>query len=390
MQIFKKKKMILLFFLIFGFKFSFSDVVTIGPENYLQINGKPFFIIGSTPGPGTNSLEILRCNKECGFNTVITWNINCSLKEFMDEASRLGLKVILYKYGCKEKEIKEKSWDEIVKQYKDHPALLAYFIADEPDIGYSRYKFGVGIGDPGRDEKKAEEIITDLLKTYQNIKNIDSAHPVFLNLCWYGNIKYFKGTADIYGWDRYPFPEITAGYGPITEYVACIRYIQKEMENKVPILIFTQSFNWIGQRLPTPKEVRCSWYLCIVAGANGILDFGGSYPNTGIDSLYLSSAFYKSLTSEIHWLSPILLNGKKIEGIKVNSPLIYTLMKEYENKRYLIVVNAKNSPIEAEIEIPFRVKRIKRFFEDGGRIKTDKNFIIDKLEGYGVNAYEIE
>ena len=69
---------------------------------------------------------------------------------------------------------------------KDHPALLAYYIADEPD--------GAGFG---MDPRILEEV-------YAYIKRVDPYHPITIVLNCRGSVPRYVHTGDIIMADPYP------------------------------------------------------------------------------------------------------------------------------------------------------------------------------------------
>lgn len=105
----------------------------------LYRNGKPFFIKG---GAGRQKMEEL---KKAGGNTLRTW-VEGGLDTILNQAQDLGLTVFAGLHFNRERDgfdynnqiLVYKQRERIlnaVKKYKDHPALLAWGIGNEPELG---------------------------------------------------------------------------------------------------------------------------------------------------------------------------------------------------------------------------------------------------------------
>ncbi|QHT71203.1 hypothetical protein GXP67_33405 [Rhodocytophaga rosea] len=114
-------------------------------DNRYQLfrHGKPYFIKGAG---GHHHFDRLQAN---GGNSIRVWNTN-DAKQVLDEAHKYGLTVTLglelahprqgFDYsdaGAVEKQLQELT--EIVKTYKDHPALLMWGVGNE--LNYMSSKF---------------------------------------------------------------------------------------------------------------------------------------------------------------------------------------------------------------------------------------------------------
>lgn len=121
-----------------------GSVVQITKEgNSFQLlkDGEPFHIKG---GAGRDSLELL---KKAGGNTVRIW-VEDGLDTLLDKAHDLGLMVFAGLYFNREREGFDYNNQlmihkqrvrilEVINQHKDHPALLAWAIGNEPELGAS-------------------------------------------------------------------------------------------------------------------------------------------------------------------------------------------------------------------------------------------------------------
>lgn len=113
--------------------------------------GEPYYVVGAG---GQDHLEIL---KEIGGNSIRTWSAD-DAGEVLDRAQKNGMTVMLglwvqherhgFDYN-NDQEVKAQleKFTEIVKKYKDHPALLLWAVGNEVDLNYSNTKVWSAIND---------------------------------------------------------------------------------------------------------------------------------------------------------------------------------------------------------------------------------------------------
>lgn len=130
--------------------------------------------------------------KECGFNTHLgLYSTQEKALLSMDAAARAGVDIIINFPQIKD------STDLAIALIKEHPALMAYHIKDEPTIDDFEW-----------------------LKTLQNkISSLDSNHPCYINLLpnWAWGVEEYEETIEqfasefnlpFYSFDNYPIIEI--------------------------------------------------------------------------------------------------------------------------------------------------------------------------------------
>ncbi|MBN1597488.1 MAG: hypothetical protein JW894_04300 [Bacteroidales bacterium] len=120
-------------------------VINVNGNYELLVNNKPFFIKGA--GIDKGSIEKLA---EFGANSLRVWRTD-NARNVLDEAQKNGLLVMLgldvqrerhgfdYNDTAAVNEQKTKIKEKILK-YKDHPALLAWAIGNELNLGYTNPK----------------------------------------------------------------------------------------------------------------------------------------------------------------------------------------------------------------------------------------------------------
>lgn len=102
-------------------------------------NGEPYTILGVG---GTSDLELLAAH---GGNTIRTWGAD-GIEPIMDQAHELGLSVVVgiwleherHGFDYSDPEVKQEQLDDVersVRQFRDHPALLAWGVGNEVELG---------------------------------------------------------------------------------------------------------------------------------------------------------------------------------------------------------------------------------------------------------------
>lgn len=206
--------------------------------------------------------------------------INCIHVSFRRTRAGKDIK-ILQKYGIKA--LFDPEWGSrlpsTLKKFKDDPSILAWYVADEPEI------YGKG-GRPMRFLQAPERRI-------QNFRQLGSRYPVFWTHCpWHNKYYAYAGIVDIAVLDDYPVCN-----APITRVIKTMKEGMNAY-SPAPIWFVLQAFNGpgYGGRYPTPEELKFMAYNVVGLGAKGILYFnyghisepcyGVGKPMEELDKLY--------------------------------------------------------------------------------------------------------
>ncbi|HWL52509.1 MAG TPA: hypothetical protein VNQ90_08745 [Chthoniobacteraceae bacterium] len=287
------------------------------------------------------------------------------LRKVLDELSRNGMKAIvsirwmpgLLPSGWRERAEKDpveakallkQAWAPTVEEIKDHPALLAYRLLDEPFV----------------------EEIPVYSVVFQAMRELDPAHPVVSYLCrasWNSDETSRRGVDNMKKWvegvreevlfnDLYPirYPESVAR-SFLRHYMACLEDNQRQAGGR-PLWILAQAIDFANTlRAPTPAEIRAQAYLSLAYGARGLIfyNFNGS-DNTvfGPDgSLNASGREIGRVLGELKPLAPRFLGLERVE-LKATVPEDFAIQgfTGKEGERYLVVVNA-DVTAEREMEL---------------------------------------
>ncbi len=220
------------------------------PQNGpVLVDGQPFFpVIAYHAYP-----EDYPYLKEIGVNTIQGTNngSEASLQSMLDTAQASGLKVLIPLYlDMKVKENFELT-QQVVTKFKNHPAVLAYMIMDEPS----------GNGIPQ----------SELLDAYKLIRSIDPVHPTYMVEV---DSDYYRSTGhatDVLVTDVYPYNQDFNQ--PISAVGDGVRKAVAEVDGAKPVWTVLQTFKLAGtiwNYLPTIDQLRNMAYQAFLAGSKGL------------------------------------------------------------------------------------------------------------------------
>lgn len=229
------------------------------------------------------------------------------------------------------------SFQPLVEKVKDHPAFLAYRIADEPFVEEApTYRF-----------------------VYQTLKEMDSLHPVISYQCrgsWEPDVVTKRGTDNMRKFiegvgEEVLFNDLYPIRYPASEVAAHLAIYEKSLEDNHrqaggrPLWILAQAIRYGNQlRDPTPDEIRVQAYLSLAYGATGLMYWNFNTPSStlsGADGqLNASGRELGVVFKEINDLAPLFL---KLERYRLDAdfPEDFALQgfKDQEGQAYLVVVN---------------------------------------------------
>jgi hypothetical protein len=255
-------------------------------------------------------------------------------KAYMDLCAKLGIRV---NYNLQQicplkesdspevKKEKLRKLQQEVRMFKDHPALLSWYVSDEPD---------------GQFIKPSE-----LSEAVSLIRKLDPHHPISMVFVDPKPSLPYQDLLDIVMTDPYPIPGnsvVNAG-----EY---LKKLKEYYQFKKHIWIVPQAFGGqeFWQREPTPEELRAMVYLGVIHGAMASQAFirhvGQSFPkNPAMWSAYHQSAReLQFLAKDIQYQNEIKSFKEKDwwRKMKVESACF---KGENPNHQVFILVNLENT-----------------------------------------------
>jgi hypothetical protein len=321
-----------------------------------------------------------------GFNTLHLWE-GQHLSDVADAAKTAHLQLIIH--GPKDQEI---------VAYRDHPAVLAWYLDEEPTGSYWGNK------------KPMADFFADFVHRRDDIRKLDPRHPVFAldvpwitppGLEWWSK---WNTAGDVSAHDNYP---ITPKHRTISfenGIPQTVSLAVKLNNQKKPVWLCAQAFEVYSAQfpcnMPTPRELRAMTFAAFIHGATGTIDFAldslvtreadvvgiapdpaTAYQPSGFiatqDQLRASRDLWNgaaALNKEIKKLTPVLLSPtSKIEYHVLLDPSwppvskepICTLLKtDPAGGLVLLIANLDDAPFRLRIVFPGRLVHPQSLFDD--------------------------
>ena len=215
-----------------------------------------------------------------------------------------------------------------IEAVRGHPALLAWYIADEPGLR------GV---DPGQ-----------MQRLYESVRELDPYHPVTMVFLNAGAAQRFAAAVDVAMVDPYPIPNAPpASIGPA---VAAAR---RGPGARMPVWLVGQAFgggeHWT--REPTARELRLMTWLAIVEGATGVQYF----IRHGLSGFPKSPAAWAAAgraAQEVQALTPYLLS-REPPPLALPSPEgVRAAAWRHGGETVIAAVNTRNQPLAFQLLLP--------------------------------------
>ena len=346
----------------------------------LIVNKLPFFPFGfycySPVYPSLPEEEIVK-----GFNLISPYQkINketlLERKAYMDRCAGLGMKVHYNLLsvsggggvgskieGLSDEEKRERLINEI-KTFRDHPALLGWYISDEPN--------GTTIT-----PEKLEEI-------YRTIKENDPWHPVsIVFMAPFLNAKNYSEALDIVMADPYPIPD-----HPVSVPGEVADQLRTEFKGKRPFWIVPQAFGGgeLWSREPTYQEIRSMTWQSIINGATGIQYF----VRQGLNYFPKSSSTWSEcgkIAMEVAELTPWLLSDEYPLRVESSSKNILVTSRVHNGQLIIMAVNKINEPVSTSFRITGFYNGKARVLFENRFVSVKSGVIADQLAPLGSQVY---
>lgn len=344
----------------------------------LIADGLPFFPYGFYCGPVGDLPE-----KEVvhGFNMIGPYQDNLpqrygARKAYMDRCAQLGIKV---QYGVNsligsghngtkgidktEEEKLEILKNEIIA-FRDHPALLSWYINDEPD----------GQGRPPKILEAA----------YQLIHSIDPYHPVSIVFMLPSKAAEFRNTMDIAMTDPYPIP------GPADKVLEDVQQYSRTFQYEKSVWLVPQAFG--GQEMwprePTAQEIRLMTYMGLVSGVKGIQYYVHAAGNINPQSVSAWSAC-SNIAVETAQMASFLLSADAAPTVHTSDPKILTRAFRYKDNLLIIAVNNENTPKPLYLNTDSLLTGDAQLWFENRTVPIQNGHINDIIDAYGTRVYLI-
>ena len=315
-----------------------SDEWRINADKVLLRNGEPFLPYGwfgwkIAADPATE-----------GINTVHVYHLpNQGIEktlQFMDRMAEEGVVCLadpwpapLYRKNQKQPLSleEEEQLRQYIRRLRDHKALMAYYIYDEPEFV------------PVLPER--------LNRAFEIIQEEDPYHPCIILNMQFDAIDRYASSADIIMPDTYP--SFRENMGPISGIVKIAKHLKeatRAADGRQAVWVTPQAFEWDAQtpaaRAPNFLELRNQQVQGIVSGSKGFIwwIYGRQLNDKNLE---LGMPF---LAREAKSLEPAILSPDIDEELEITSEdtsHLHSAVRQVGEHIYIFVVNTSPEPLGA-------------------------------------------
>lgn len=347
----------------------------------IAIGGKPQFLLGMY---GVRTEDIPEMAK-AGYDFVhnYTWDgpgTNQSALEYLDECQKYGLQAFIGFDRAKLLAWDEDFVAERIGALSRHPALLAWYLFDEPDLPH-------------------QYVPPDQLRSlYQLIHTLDPSRPVIVTVAQGNMMPLYHDSYDVY-WSM--------DYGTPAANVTNYESHHSALRPDVPIMSIVHSYDGkqqgpskggdVEKFEPGPQQLRACAFMAIAHNSSGLAWWwwgqGGDIFMT-VANAPKAWAALKETVRQIRELRPVLeaqvqprmWTEKPAEGQEV-----HLWEKTTGGRTVIIAVNRDNKPAELSFTAPaFGGKsQVNVLFEDR-KVALNGGKLSDKFDGWAVHIYEVK
>ena len=315
------------------------------------VDGKPFFPLGMFSGEVNQ--EMLDIYAEGPFNCLMPYVR--PTKAGFDLCHEKGLKVMFFSNGGWGSKDGGKGWIENrIATFKDHPAMLAWYMSDEPSLGMA----------------------PKLAVRREWAHAADPDHPTWVVLDHPRNVRYYLDSFDAYAMDKYPVPR-----QPIENVIESMRLGNAATFGVKPTWYVPQAFGWgwLGRprthgRGPNRDELANMTWQSIAGGANGIIyySFGQVMKRPRDDSEDSFKAAWervKSAATEVKKYEAVLLSAEDAPAVSGATEAVAVRIWRHEGHIYLLAVNCTREPQKATLSLSGKVGLVSSEFGSAPKIE---------------------
>jgi hypothetical protein len=285
-------------------------------------------------------------------------------KVMFDSAERYGLKIIAWPGHLGD----IKDFRQFISSFRNHPALLAWLVFDEPEI---------------QSKVKPEDVIERVTAA----RETDPYHPVYVNYTPLGPAQRYAGLpGDIISTDYYVMDDAERISGRTIEEVVNIINMKEKIarERHIPTWMFIAGNNLSNHCREIPAQQQESQtYAAVIAGCSGLkYFFGHPYGRNHWDTL-------KRVNKELLSLTPVLFSQDERPEAESSTPSVLVTARRHEGKTYVIAVSVKNEVLDVSLNAGISAKRVSVLFEDR-TVPIEGTVVKDTFQPYQRHVYMLE
>ncbi len=290
------------------------------------------------------------------------------VREKMDRCAAVGMKVNYHiERACVYLEGKalEDAIRPEIEAFRDHPALLSWYIADEPE--------GHRIP-PER-----------MYAAYKLVKQLDPYHPAAICIAALSGMSNYVQAMDILMTDNYPVP-----HRPLTHVAWAMDRAHTGVGNVKPVWFIPQVFGGgeFWYREPNAKEVRVMTYESLIHGATAIQSFVRRPPLSNPGSPVVWNEC-RTLAMEISQLAPAILSDEPAPVVTSNLEQVQARAFMDRGMLFVLAANTSNEPATVQLKLDSDYTGKADAIFDRREVDVKNGLIEDMIDGTGTRVYRI-
>lgn len=342
----------------------------------VEINGKPQFLLGMYGVLPQHLPEMQAAGYDFVHN--YTWDgagTNETALQYLDACRKHDLQAFI---GFDRNALQANDFDfvaERVGRLMAHPALLAWYLFDEPDLPH-------------------QYVSPDQLRgLYNLIHALDPTHPVIVTVAQYNRMPEYHDSYDVYWSMDYSTPKDN-----VTNFERHRGFLRPE----VPMMSIVHCYD--GRQKgevadpakfwPDPATMRADAFMAIAHDSSGLCWWWwGQDSKAFLTVAHVPAAWaaLKQTVAQINALKPVLASQAPIRMwvVKpVEDQEVHLWEKALPDKTVIIAVNRDPKPCRIKIESPqLKAGQVKVLFEDR-TVPAEAGALTDDFEALGVHVYE--
>jgi len=244
--------------------------------------------------------------------------------------------------------------------FKNHPALLAWYVNDERPL-----------------------TMLDRLTARQRLmEELDPDHPTWAVLNQYNQVISYLPTCDVVGTDPYPIPE-----RPASMALQWTRATRDQTHGTRAMWQVPQVFDWGAHRkgaererarAPTLQEMRSMAWQCVAAGANGLVFFSffDLYRMNDRDPFDTRWTDVCAMAGEIKRYIPVILSDEAAQQVTSEGPAsVETRAWRSGPDVYLLAVNSEAKPVTATVTVAGGCQSVSAEFGKPPEVRADGTLV---------------
>jgi hypothetical protein len=254
--------------------------------------------------------------------------------------------------------------------FRDHPALLSWYLNDEPD--------GQG---------RAPALLE---KAYNLVHELDPYHPISVVFMLPSKFSLYRNTMDIAMTDPYPVP------GPLDIVEVFVKQMINDYHHEKSVWLVPQAFGGqeMWSREPTAKEIRLMTYLGLINRVKGIQYYTHAAGNLNPQSVSAWSAC-SDIAVEVNQMSAFLLSDEMPLPVSGSDAGILTSSFICNGNLLIIAVNKDNKPKTFSLQVnnltnAWKDVRTASLWFENREVDFTNGKIDDIIDAQGTRVYLIK